>query len=49
MFYDAKTTPMYFSTSVQDSMEDDVVNKNIRQPKPYTSVDITKEIKKIIA
>ena len=48
MFYDAKTTPMYFSTSVQDSMENDVVNKNISEPKAYTSVNITQEIKRII-
>ena len=48
MFYDEKTKPMYFSIPVQDSMEDNVVNTNIRKPTPYTSVDITREIKKII-
>jgi len=48
MFYDAKTNPVYFSTSVQDSMADDIVNKNISRPNQYTSVDITQEIKKII-
>ena len=48
MFYDAKTNPMYFSTPVQDSMADDIVNQNISRPNQYTSVDITREIKKII-
>ena len=47
MFYD-KQTPMYFSTSVEDTMEDDVVNENITNPKPYTSTTIAQEIKEVI-
>jgi hypothetical protein len=48
MFYDQETKPMYFSTPVQARMDDDVVNKNIKnKPKPYTSAKIAQEIKKI--
>jgi len=48
MFYDQETKPMYFSTPVQSRMDDDVVNKNIKnKPKPYTSAKIAQEIKKI--
>ena len=48
MFYDKKK-PVFFSTPVQDSMADDVVNTNIRQPTSYNSTTITEEIKKVIS
>jgi hypothetical protein len=47
MFYD-KQTPMYFSTSVEDTMEDDVVIDKISDSEPYMSTTIAEEIKKII-
>ena len=47
MFYD-KQKPMYFSTSVEDTMENDVVNENISKSKSYTSTTIAQEIKDVI-
>ena len=47
MFYDEQK-PMYFSTSVEETMEDDVVNENITNPQQYTSTTIAQEIKDVI-
>jgi hypothetical protein len=47
MFYE-KQKPMYFSTSVEETMEDNVVNENISESKPYTSITIVQEIKDVI-
>ena len=47
MFYDTQK-PMYFSTPVNDTMADNVLNTNIANAKPFSSADITQEIKTVI-
>ena len=47
MFYD-KQKPMYFSTSVEDTMENDVVIDKISDSEPYMSTTIAQEIKEVI-
>ena len=47
MFYD-KQKPMYFSTSVEDTMEDDVVSEKISDSEEYTSTTIAQQIKEVI-
>jgi hypothetical protein len=48
MFYDDKTKPVYFSNEIGDSMEDDIINKNLTTSKPYASANIIQEIKDVI-
>ena len=48
MFYNTDTKPVYFSKEIGDSMEDNVVNKNLTQSKKYTSANIIQEIKDVI-
>jgi hypothetical protein len=48
MFYDTKTKPQYFSTSIDNIMPDNVVNTNLTKYTSYDSDNIVEEIKKVI-
>lgn len=47
MFY-LQEKPKYLSISVEDTINEDVVNENMTNTKEYTSTDIALEIKKVL-